>query len=564
MHPGAVETCNGKDDDCDGKTDVEGSAGCTLRYSDMDKDGFGTSDSRCLCVPTGVYTALQPGDCNDAKPGVHPGATETCDGADENCDGVTDPPESAGCKPFLKDLDKDGYGAAGPTTCLCGPAPGYSDKPGDCDDGNAAIHPGGRVCGLDGDCDGKALDGGETCEDGNAVDWDGCTGCQITEFQLASYTDGSQSRPAVAAFSPAAGEGFLVAWEGLGCLDVSCKAPTDAVYARTFDFQGAPEGPQFLANGFTQNAAHWPRLAVHADGDFVATWIAAQSTGNAHVQVRRFSRLWAAQGSQQDLSNGGLAFGATPQALANGRFAVAWDEQTGDFDADVYLQYYDADGKYDSKRLSVNTYASGEERESRASTYLGENLVIAWRTDEAGAYGIRFQRFDGTGVRLGTEVIAHQNAVPLPVRLDVAGFPFGGFVVAWPAGSPGRIVFRRFDGSGTALSSETFAAAATAGAQRNPVVATILDGRFAVAWEWDKTAGGDANVRLRVFKADGTPDTEEIQANVFEAGEQVLPALATALDGTILLAWESKSGQDGSASGIFLQRFEPNLRRILR
>ncbi|NUN99224.1 MAG: T9SS type A sorting domain-containing protein [Saprospiraceae bacterium] len=69
INPGASETCNGTDDDCDGQTD-EG-VGCG---TDADGDG---------------YTNEQ-GDCNDENPNIHPNAPEICNGVDDDCDELID------------------------------------------------------------------------------------------------------------------------------------------------------------------------------------------------------------------------------------------------------------------------------------------------------------------------------------------------------------------------------------------------------------------------------------------------------------------------------------------
>ena len=91
VNPSVIESCNGKDDNCDGTVDEEAALGCVLFYVDGDKDGYGEQDDwKCLCGPDGQYNLIFGGDCNDADPTVKPGVTELCNGQDDDCDGNLD------------------------------------------------------------------------------------------------------------------------------------------------------------------------------------------------------------------------------------------------------------------------------------------------------------------------------------------------------------------------------------------------------------------------------------------------------------------------------------------
>lgn len=157
VFPGAKEICDGEDNDCDGKIDPENTNGCMWFYFDADHDDFGTNTKKCLCSPTGVYTAFQPGDCDDSNPLTYPFAPERCDGLDNDCDGKIEPNEGAvDCKLFYKDKDGDGFGTA-EYKCLCKPDGNYlAVKSGDCNDSDSNVYPDAEeICNdKDDNCDG--------------------------------------------------------------------------------------------------------------------------------------------------------------------------------------------------------------------------------------------------------------------------------------------------------------------------------------------------------------------------------------------------------------------------
>jgi hypothetical protein len=84
--PGATETCDAADQDCNGV--VDDGVGAPW-YADADSDGHGDpADSALACFqPTGRVAS--PDDCDDGDPAVSPDATEICgNGVDDDCDGA--------------------------------------------------------------------------------------------------------------------------------------------------------------------------------------------------------------------------------------------------------------------------------------------------------------------------------------------------------------------------------------------------------------------------------------------------------------------------------------------
>ncbi len=162
-NPLGVEVCDGADNDCDGENDESDAVDVTSWFADSDSDGYGDPDTVTeACDAPGGYVADDT-DCDDAAANVYPAAPEVCDGIDNDCDGDIDGEDGnlTGSTTFYGDSDGDGYGGSQYEAQDCSAPPGFVSNSDDCDDLNAATHPGAsEICDdADNDCDGDIDEG---------------------------------------------------------------------------------------------------------------------------------------------------------------------------------------------------------------------------------------------------------------------------------------------------------------------------------------------------------------------------------------------------------------------
>ena len=176
-YPGAVEFCDGVDNDCDEEID-EDAADAPTWYLDADSDGFGDPENSITsCFPPEGYVENST-DCDDSDPNTFPGAAEVLDGVDNDCNGLIDDiptiacETGADCPSGFYCYDGECVPECPPGTTACaGSCVDLSNDPNNCGSCNI-ICPPGQTC-FNGEC----IEVPENCTDGVDNDNDGYVDC---------------------------------------------------------------------------------------------------------------------------------------------------------------------------------------------------------------------------------------------------------------------------------------------------------------------------------------------------------------------------------------------------
>jgi len=187
VYPGAVEVCDGIDNDCDGDVDIDAAAPPTW-YADSDGDTWGDPTAPALgCEPPDGHVADLT-DCDDTDAAVHPGAEEVCDGIDNDCDGLADI-GAVDAPTWYEDADSDGYGDPTSVVQACEQPDGYVDNPADCADDDPFTYPGApeRCNGFDDDCNGETDYDAAGEVDADADGWLSCDDCDDSDPMVGPF-----------------------------------------------------------------------------------------------------------------------------------------------------------------------------------------------------------------------------------------------------------------------------------------------------------------------------------------------------------------------------------------
>ena len=195
------------------------------------------------------------------------------------------------------------------------------------------------------------------------------------------------------------------------------------------------------------------------------------------------------------------------------------------------------------------------------------SYVVTWvsQGQDGSGTGVYARRFNANGTAINAgDVLVNQTTLNDQREPAVATDINGNFVVMWDSwnGTDYDVYARRFNAAGTALGNEFQVNTTTLGDQRQGGIAMAPDGRFVIGWASEAGQDGSgAGAYLRLYNAAGTALTGEIRANATTAGNQYFDSIAMDASGNVVMVG-SGDNIDGNGTGIYGQRFDSSGNRL--
>lgn len=193
------------------------------------------------------------------------------------------------------------------------------------------------------------------------------------DFLVNSYTFNDQSYPDVAVDG---NEFFVVVWES-----DNLDGNQEAIFGRRFDSAGNPVAAEFQVNTYTDSEERRPAVAARANGDFLVAWESDHDGDGDGVFARPFASSGFAPFPDFQVNTYTTEDQEQPDVslATDGSFVITWEsfDQDGD-DEGVFLRQFAGFSPL-GMELQVNTFTVGEQDEvTHCAAADGTSFVVAW------------------------------------------------------------------------------------------------------------------------------------------------------------------------------------------
>ncbi|MCP1415928.1 Ca2+-binding RTX toxin-like protein [Pseudomonas laurylsulfativorans] len=256
--------------------------------------------------------------------------------------------------------------------------------------------------------------------------------------------------------------GFVVSWASFG-QDGSGWGG----YLQRYDASGAKVGVETRVATTTLSDQDGPTVTGLADGGIMVVWEGNGKDDANGIFGQRFKADGSKSGAEVRISTRVADDQTDPvvKVLSNGSYVVTWQSAPDDGDgndetdapADIYSQLFNAAGVKVGAETRVNTTTAGNQEEPNVTAMTDGGYLVTWAGQGTGdVNGIFCQRFNASGVKVGSETRINTTTTDNQLFSQVTVLADGGYVVAWESSKASGQVdayTQRFDANGNKVSS---------------------------------------------------------------------------------------------------------------
>lgn len=247
--------------------------------------------------------------------------------------------------------------------------------------------------------------------------------------------------------------------------------------------------------------------------------------------------------------------------LANGRTAIAW-ATVKDGANSLSLRVFGADGAPIGGDVTIESAADRSFSVDSVAALADGGFVVGYFRSNTQTVFTRIYNNDGSP--RGDAFAPDPSVMNSQYNAQITGLSNGDFVVLYQnddsdpqfydAGTFGRI----YHPDGQPVTDIFRINVQTEGYQTFGIAAALADGRFAVTWADFNPAvdGSQTAARVRLFGADGTPETGEIAVNTSTVGSQTPNDIVSLADGGFLIHYTNNQRGTAGVIGSYVQAFD--------
>ncbi len=211
----------------------------------------------------------------------------------------------------------------------------------------------------------------------------------------------------------------------------------------------------------------------------------------------------------------------------------------------------------------VNTQFTANQVNPTVTTLSDGKYVVTWQTtdttQDTSNAAIKARVFNADGTEAVAEFLVNSETFNNQFIPVVTALANGQFAIVWKTldtfqdGNLSALKGRIFNNDATEAVAEFQVNSSATGNQDNPVITTLSNGKFVVAWQTDDTSIDTAGfaIRARVFEANGAEAEPEFTVNSNTASNQTDPSVTALSTGKFLVVWRTQdSNADTSSSAV--------------